>query len=169
MSSFATDRSHSAHAREAGIALLASVLLLLMLASIGLASLNVVERDQQVAGYLNRKAIALHAADAAVARALGSLAANPYVTPTVPATTMGDSTLYPHGQPSYRTDTTAADPIKKSGEPVALPGFSMSNQGGGGDEAAFSVQYWKIRVQGEAPGGSIARVEVLTGALISNQ
>jgi hypothetical protein len=163
MSQFALPSS-AARPREAGIALLASVLLLLMLASIGLAALNIVERDQQVAGYLNRKAIALHAADAAVARALGTLAATG--TPSVPNTTMGSSSLYPGGQPSYRTDTTAADPIKKAGK-GSLPGYQIGGAGGGA-EAPYSVQYWKIRVQGEAPGGSIARVEVLTGALVAN-
>ena len=150
--------------RESGIALLASVLLLLMLASIGLAALNVVERDQQVAGYLNRKAIALHAADAAVARALAAMYATG--TPAVPATTMGSSSLYPGGQPSYRTDTTAADPIKKAGK-GSLPGYQIGGAGGGA-QAPYSIQYWKIRVQGEAPGGSIARVEVLTGSLVAN-
>ena len=159
-------RSHVARPREAGIALLASVLLLLMLASIGLAALNVVERDQQVAGYLNRKAIALHAADAAIARALGTLAATG--TPSVPNTSMGSSSLYPGGQPSYRTDTTAADPIKKAGT-GSLPGYQLGGGAtGGGAVAPYSIQYWKIRVQGEAPGGSIARVEVLTGALVAN-
>ena len=155
--------SRLARPREAGIALLASVLLLLMLASIGLASLNVVERDQQVAGYLNRKAIALHAADAGIARALSEMAATG--TPSVPATSIGDAALYPYGQPSYRTDATAATPIEKSGK-GSLGGHTLNIGAGGG--AQFEVQYWKIRVQGEAPGGSIARVEVLTGALIAN-
>ncbi len=150
-----------AQPREAGIALLASVLLLLMLASIGLASLNVVERDQQVAGYLNRKAIALHAADAAIARALGTLSATG--TPAVPATTLGDASMYPGGQPSYRTDTTAPDPIDKAGQ-GPVPGMSLTPGVGGG----YAIQYWRIRVQGEAPGGSIARVEVVTGGLIAN-
>ena len=150
--------------REAGIALLASVLLLLMLASIGLASLNVVERDQQVAGYLNRKAIALHAADAGVARALAQLTVTG--TPTVPTTTIGDTTLYPGGQPSYRLDPTAATPVKKAGT-GGLPGYQL-NGGAGGAAAPYSIQYWKIRVQGDAPGGSVARVEVLTGALVAN-
>jgi len=163
MNAFLRSRSGSRDPREAGIALLASVLLLLMLASIGLASLNVVERDQQVAGYLNRKAMALHAADAAVSRALGALDATG--TPSVPATTMGDTTLYPHGQPSYRTDATAATPIEKAGK-GSLGGHTLNIGAGGG--AQFEVQYWKIRVQGEAPSGSIARVEVLTGALIAN-
>ena len=151
--------------REAGIALLASVLLLLMLASIGLAALNIVERDQQVAGYLNRKAIALHAADAAVSRALATMYSTG--TPAVPATTMGSSSLYPGGQPSYRTDTTAADPLHKMPGLGSLPGYQIGGAGGGA-QAPYSIQYWKIRVQGEAPGGSIARVEVLTGSLVAN-
>jgi hypothetical protein len=166
MSDFAL-RSRAARPREAGIALLASVLLLLMLASIGLAALNVVERDQQVAGYLNRKAIALHAADAAIARALGSLSATG--TPTVPVTNIGSSGLYPGGQPSYRTDTNPPaghTAIEKAGK-GSLPGYQLGGAGGG-SEAPYSVQYWRIRVQGEAPGGSIARVEVLTGALVAN-
>jgi hypothetical protein len=153
-----------ARPREAGMALLMAVLLLLMLATIGLASLNVVERDQQVAGYLNRKAMALHAADAAVSRALASMAITG--TPTVPAETTGDPALYPSGQPSYRPDPTAAAPIEKAGT-SGVPGMGLTG-GMGGTGAAYSVQYWKIRVQGEAPGGSIARVEVLTSALIAN-
>ncbi len=149
--------------REQGVALLASVLLLLMLASIGLASLNVVEKDQQVAGYLNRKAIALQAADAGVAKALETMDATG--TPTVPATTLGDSALYPGGRPSYRADPQSADPIEDVGVGPAL-GFGL--QIGSNAAPAFQVRYWKIRVQGEAPGGSIARVEVLTGSLVAN-
>jgi hypothetical protein len=157
-------QENPARPREAGIALLASVLLLLMLATIGLASLNVVERDQQVAGYLNRKAIALHAADAGVAAALANLYVNQ--VPSIPPTTMGDSSLYPTGQPSYRADTTAANPFQMAGT-GDVPGMGLTG-GMGGTGSAFSVQYWKIRVQGEAPGGSIARVEVLTMALTGN-
>lgn len=164
MSAFPRRISHSVRPREAGIALLASVLLLLMLASIGLASLNVVERDQQVAGYLNRKAIALHAADAGIARALSEMT-GPTGTPSVPATSMGDASLYPYGQPSYRTDPTAANPIEEAGK-GQLGGHTLNIGAGGG--AQFEVQYWKIRVQGEAPGGTVARVEVLTGAMIIN-
>ena len=78
---------------------------------------------------------------------------------------MGDATLYPHGQPSYRTDPTAADPIESRPAPAACGGYSI---GGAAAAPRAEVQYWKIRVQGEAPGGSIARVEVLTGALVAN-
>jgi len=163
MSDSASRMPHPARRSEAGVALLASVLLLLMLASIGLASLNVVERDQQVAGYLNRKAAALHAADAAVAKALETMDATG--TPSVPVTSLGDSTLYPQGQPSYRQDPQSANPIENVGTGNV---GGMGLQVGANGAAQFQVRYWKIRVQGEAPGGSIARVEVLTGSLIAN-
>ena len=148
---------------ERGVALLASVLLLLMLASIGMASLNVVEKDQQVAGYLNRKAIALQAADAAVAKALETL--DQTGTPTVPPATLGDPALYPAGQPSYRADPTTPDPIEDVGI-AHLGGFGI--QTGSNNSAQFQVRFWKIRVQGEAPGATVARVEVLTGSVVGN-
>jgi Tfp pilus assembly protein PilX len=157
------ERSPDLRRSERGVALLASVLLLLMLASIGMASLNVVEKDQQVAGYLNRKAIALQAADAAVAKALETL--DQTGTPTVPAATLGDTAMYPYGQPSYRADTTVADPIQDVG--VANLG-GMGLQIGANNSAQFLVRFWNIRVQGEAPGATIARVEVLTGSVVGN-
>lgn len=148
---------------EEGLALLATVLLLLMLTSLGMASLNVVERDQQVAGHMNRKAIALHAADAAVAKALETLQATG--TPSVPDTTLGDAALHPHGQPSFRLDPTVADPIEDIG--VGNVG-GMNLQIGSNAASQFQVQYWNLRVQGEAPGGTIARVQVVTGSLVAN-
>ena len=55
---------------ESGFALLMTVLILLMLTTLGLMSMNVVQSDQQVSNVLNRKKLALHAADAGVSRAL---------------------------------------------------------------------------------------------------
>lgn len=158
------DATSKQRKREQGLALLATVLLLLMLASLGLASLNVVERDQQVAGHMNRKAIALHAADAAVAKALETLQNTG--TPSVPVTTLGDPAMHPHGRPSYRLDPSVADPIDDIGE--GTPDEMALNVGGQGAGAAYQVQYWKLNVQGEAPGGTLARVEAVTGALVTN-
>lgn len=149
--------------REEGVALLATVLLLLMLASLGLASLNVVEHDQRVAGYLNRKAVALHAAEAGIAKALETLDATG--TPSVPPGSLGDPALYPGGRPSYRPDPLVADPITSPGTGT-LSGMGL--QVGSHSTPQYQVKYWKIRVQGEAPGGSVARVEVLTGSLVAN-
>jgi hypothetical protein len=85
--------------------------------------------------------------------------------PAVSNTTLGDAALYPQGQPSYREDQSVADPIESVGT-GNLEGMGLGI--GANASAQFQVQYWKIRVQGEAPGGSLARVEMLTGALVGN-
>ena len=149
--------------RQGGFALLLSVLLLLMLGSIGLAALDTVQRDQQTAGFTNRKRQALHAAEAGISRGLQTL--RDTGTPTVPTTTIGDTTMFPHGQPSFRTDTTETDPIESLGI-GAMPNMNLVIDQGG--TATFQMLFWKLNVEGNAPGGSISRVEVVTGQMVAN-
>ena len=149
--------------RRGGFALLLSVLLLLMLASIGFAALDTVQRDRQTAGYANRKRIALNAAEAAVARAQQTL--RDTGTPTVTYTTLGDTTMYPHGQPSYRTDPNEANPIQSIGV-GGMPGMNLVIDQNGAP--AYQIQYWRVQVQGDAPGGSEARVEIVSGSMYAN-
>jgi Tfp pilus assembly protein PilX len=149
--------------RRGGFALLLSVLLLLMLASIGFAALDTVQRDRQTAGYANRKRIALNAAEAAVARAQQTL--RDTGTPTVAYTQLGDTTMYPHGQPSYRTDPNEATPIQSIGV-GGMPGMNLVI--GQNGAPAYQIQYWRVQVQGDAPGGSMARLEIVSGALYAN-
>jgi type II secretory pathway pseudopilin PulG len=149
--------------RQGGFALLLAVLLLLMLASIGFAALDTVQRDQQTAGYANRKRQALNAAEAAIARAQQTL--RDTGTPSVPATTIGDTTMFPHGRPSFQTDPNEANPIQS----IGLGGMPGMNLVIGEDGAAtYQVQFWKIQVQGDAPGGTEARAEVVSGRLLAN-
>ena len=148
---------------EAGSALLVTVMLLLMLGLVGLAALNTTTRDQQVAGFQNRKRIALYAAEAGVAEALETLTTR--ATPGITTTTIGDSTLYPHGQPSYQPDPAFADPVEDLGS-APFPGMSL-NIGQGG-LPTYQMNYWRIHVEGRASGGSQARVEAVSGALIAN-
>jgi len=49
--------------RAGGSALLVTVMLLLMIGLVGLAALNTTMRDQQVAGFQNRKRVEAHEAD----------------------------------------------------------------------------------------------------------
>ena len=149
--------------REQGFALLMTVLILLLLTSLGFASLNIVGADQQVAGYLARKKLALQAADAGVAKALETLQTTG--TPTVPTTDLADSSVFPHGQPRFREDPNVTPAIDNLGL-GALPGFNLAIGQNGTPQ--FQVQYWKINVQGEAPGGTTARVEFATGNLVTN-
>ena len=159
-----TSATHSRRRREeGGFALLVTVLVLLLLLSLGFASLNVVETDQQVAGYQNRKKLALHAAEAGVAKALETLRTTG--TPTVTITQLGDTTIYPHGRPSYRLDPSVADPVEVIGA-AGLGGMNLALGQNGASQ--FQVQYWRIHVEGRAPGDTFSRLEVVTGSLLSN-
>ena len=155
--------AHRTQKRQGGFALLLAVLLLLMLASIGFAALDTVQRDRQTAGFANRKRIALNAAEAAVARAQQTL--RDTGTPSVPNTTLGDTTMFPHGQPSFRTDPDEANPIDNLGV-GGMPGMNLVIDQNGA--AAYQIAYWRMQVQGDAPGGSEARVEVVSGAMFAN-
>ena len=149
--------------RQQGFALLLSVVLLLLLAVLGFASLIAVSKDQQVAGFQNRRVIAFFAADAGAAKAMETLTT--LGTVSVPTTTLGDSTIFPHGQPSFRLDPTVADPIEGLGV-AAYPGMSL-NIGQGGTPA-YHLDYWRTRVQGDGPGGSVARIDMVSGVLVAN-
>ena len=149
--------------RQEGSILLIAVVLLLLLGLIGFAALDTVTRDQQVAGFQNRKKIAFFAAEAGMAEAFEKFTTSG--APSVTATSLGDSTIYPYGQPSYREDPSVTDPIYPVGT-AAMP-LSSANIGQGG-VPTYQISYWKIRVQGDAPGNSMARVEAVAGALIAN-
>ena len=148
---------------EGGFALLLTLMLLLMLASMAFAGLETVQRDQQVAGHLNRKLMALHAADAGLAKGMEMVSLNG--TLSVPTTQLGDSSLYPHGRPSYQADNSdgAAFEILGTG---GVPGFNLQPTQNGAPQ--FQMEYYRMRVQGNAPGGSTSRVEFAAGSIKAN-
>jgi hypothetical protein len=156
-------RRYRGYDAERGSALLFSTFILLLLGLFGLAALGTVTRDQQVAGFQKRKKLAFYAAEAGVAKALETLTTA--FAPAVPTTNVGDSSIFPHGQPSYRLDSSAADPIEPLGN-GAFPGMSL-NLGQGGTPT-YMLSYWRIRIEGRAPGGSVARIETVSGALLAN-
>jgi Tfp pilus assembly protein PilX len=149
--------------REGGSALLVTVMLLMMLGLVGLAALNTTTRDQQVAGFQNRKRMALYAADAGIAEAFERLTTTS--TPSVSTLNLGDTTLFPNGQPSYRPDPTVATPVKDLGN-APFPGMGL-NLGQGG-LPTYQINYWRLRVQGLAPGGTQAKLEAVSGSLTAN-
>ncbi len=149
--------------REAGFAILLTVLVLVILASLGLASLNTVQRDQQVAGVLNRKKMALHAADAAVAVAMQTAADTG--TPAVATASLADTGLFPYGQPTFSEDASDGDAVESLGF-GGMSGMNLRVDENGAPQ--FQLQFWRIRVQGDAPGGSTSRVEFATGVLFTN-
>jgi Tfp pilus assembly protein PilX len=148
---------------QRGFALLLTVMLLILLASLAFAGLDTVQRDQQVAGFLMRKRMSLHAADAGLAKAMETL--NQSGTPSIPNTPLADTGLFPHGQPSYGVDTTAAQAVQGLGV-GAVPGMNLQPTQNG--VPAYQMEYWRVRVQGNAPGGTVSRVEFATGSIKAN-
>jgi len=168
--------------RESGAALLVAVLLLAMLGVIGLASMETVTRDRQVAGFQNRARVALYAADAGVAHAVGIIRAQAQTLapggeaalnnfdPAFPGRggvamqALGSQFPAP-GSPSYGMDPNASDPnnlaapaqaIRYIGRGNPCPGWIMSGE-------TSAVQWreaiWDIRVVGSAPGGGDVAIQ----------
>jgi hypothetical protein len=154
--------------QQGGFALLLTVMFLLMLASMAFAGLETVQRDQQVAGHLNRKRMSLHAADAGLAKAMETLQLTG--TPAIPVTKLGDAALYPHGRPSFGPDTSNGPAVESlgTGPPSSSSGGGFNLQPTQNGTPQFQMEYFKIRVQGKAPGGSLTRLEFATSALQAN-
>lgn len=145
--------------REAGSALLVTMLLLVLMGMIGLASLDTVMRDRQVAGFQNQAQTALYAADAGVAESLDitrtevvgtALAPGDCLETTLPTTSLG-------GGVSYRTDPSA--PVDEicmlaSADPCAELDASIEM-----GQPIYLYTVWNVRVQGNAAGGATSRVQ----------
>ena len=152
--------------RNGGMALFVTVLMLVFMTAIALASLDTVSVDRQVAGLQNRSRNAFYAAEAAVAEAR-SLVRNVSNRAAVPAfydestpKLLADLSLYDREarQPRFYGDPDIPDPpIRYVGEAAGQggEGFSLSVRG-----QRLSSTLWQINVVGEAPGGSKMRLEV---------
>lgn len=144
---------------EHGAALLVTMLILIALALLGVTTLNAVMGDQQVSGYQTRGRVAFHAAEAGLSAAMANI--DGVGTPTIPSASLGDAVIYPYGQPSYGPDPDAAPAVDDLGWRNASE-MNIRTRGNG---PRYIVQYWKLNVVGNAPGGSTSRVEAATGVL----
>ncbi len=148
--------------RNEGSALLVAVMMLVLMGLIGIAALDTMTKDRQVAGYQQRARLAYYAADAGAAAALDIVSAAKsasWVAPALPTTPLGDAVIYPYGQPSYAPDPTVANAVAfwKAGHAVG-DGNSLG-AGSGGPTLINTL--WKIRVLGQTPDGGTAVVEVV--------
>jgi hypothetical protein len=156
--------------RESGSALIITVLVMLLLGAIGISALDTVMRDQQVAGYQNRSSTAFYAAEAGVAQAKDLVRRNvlsgtekltfaDYATPV----SIGDSSLYPEGQPVYYGSPKAGeDPVESMDESLKVAGAAGSDMRQGMGPRWNNFALWKIRVAGQTPDGAVSRIEVVT-------
>lgn len=145
--------------REGGAALLMSMLMLVLMGMIGIASLDTVMRDRQVAGFQSLSQTALYAADAGVSEGLdivrreivgAALAPGDCLPTQVPATALANGS-------SYAPDATAPVPticMLASAEPCAEIDASIE-QG----QPIYLYTVWNVRVQGSAPAGATARIQ----------
>ena len=157
-------RTHAANGREAGSALVVTVLLLVLLGVIGVAALDTVARDQQVAGFLNRNRLAFYAAEGGVADAKDRLRAVFSVDASVPFPTaaapvqVGDTALFPYGQPRYFGDPAAPAGVQYMSQGALDVASGMDLREGG--EQWFNT-LWRVQVQGQTPDGANSRIDVM--------
>lgn len=157
--------------QEGGVALIVTVLLLVLITVMGFAALDTVTRDQQVAGFQNRSRLAFYAAEAGVAEAKNALRAIFSTDQTVafPDETgpvaIGDTALFPSGQPVYY-----GDPAATGGGVVNVPGSTLSIVGEDAriGEEGFENTLWRIRVVGSTPDGVTSRLDVLATRKLGN-
>lgn len=146
--------------REDGSALLVAVLLLVFMGLIGLAAMDTVTRDREVAGFTKRTRIAFYAAEAGAHVGLDLISSNPnkFNPPVISTTNLGQAADYPNSnQPQYTADTVNSP----CGGAVCFVREVPKRQGdslGGGTQGRM-VAYWQVNAQGNGPNGGQARVE----------
>lgn len=144
--------------RQRGSALLVTVLMMVLLGMLGLAALDTVTSDQQVAGFQNRARTAFYAAEAGLAQAqqvlLGVIADTE--TPPLPGAQLGDAALYPYGRPSFGADPDFATPIRAVGTRLDLAGGNLR-----GGRPLSTVTLWQVNVRGQTPDGASSRIEAV--------
>lgn len=145
---------YSGSKRDEGSALLVAVLMLVMMGAIGLAGLDAVSKDRQTAGYQGRKRIAFYAAEAGLAEAREAMRNGG--VPSVSTTTVGDSGIFPYGLPTYQPEEVADLGT------TAVPGFQLRTSGNG---PTYQLHFFRVRVRGEEPGGTAARVEMVANTI----
>jgi hypothetical protein len=149
-----------------------TMLVLALVAIIGLASMESVTRDRQVAGYQSRSRVALYAAEAGVATALGIIRRDSqWLADGGTAALVGFSPAFPDASnkrelgsdpvpPSFHGDPDATKTIRYvgSGDPCWAddPDAVMSLELGG---VQWRDALWEVRTVGEAVGGTRSRIQ----------
>ncbi len=145
--------------RERGIALITVMMILALIATLAISSMETVMRDNQIAAVQMRNRVAFQAAEAGLAVALASMTTS--TAPTLVQTDIGVVGDYPMGQPSFQLDPSVATPIENLGS-QPMPGMGLNIDGNG---PKFQLQMWKIHVEGSEPRGMTARIEAATAVL----
>ena len=154
----------SEHRRERGSALLVAVLMLALMGIIGIASLETVARDRQVAGFGNLAQSALYAADAGIAESLdllrqeivgAALTQGDCLTADIMDEDILDRTL--PNSAYFEADPSApglADICMLAAATPCAEIDASIEQG----QPIYLYTVWNVRAQGVAPGGATSRI-----------
>jgi len=151
---------------ERGAALLVAVLMLVLMGMLGLAALDTVTQDRQVAGFQTRARAAFYAAEAGVgtSKNLVRTAGERTVVPVLPTTSLGDTATYPYGRPSFTGDPDFASPVRyvRDGAPWSQGGDLRV-----GKQKLVNT-LWQANVRGDTPDGASARLEAMLSKLLAS-
>ncbi len=141
----------TSHRGEAGAALLVAVMMLVLMGLIGLAALDTVTEDRQIAGFQNRARAAFYAAEAGIgtSKNLVRTAGERTSVPVLATTSLGDAAAYPHGAPSFSGDPDFANPVR-----YVRDGAPWSE---GGDLRVGKQKLVQHALAGERPGADPRR------------
>jgi hypothetical protein len=158
-------RAQKLNRQREGSALLVAVMMLMLMGLIGIAALDTMTKDRQVAGFQQRARLAFYAADAGVAQGLNLVLAAPSrnFVPAFPAVPLGDAVIYPNGQPAFRGDPLVPNPVvyaQRDGGPVQGMNLQVPVQ--------FVNTLWEIRVQGQTPDGGTSNLEAMATKMLDN-
>ncbi len=159
--------------RQDGVALLLVVLMLSLMGLIGLSSLDSAMRNRQVVGQQDRAQTSVYAADAGLADSLDIIRTEIVQQSLSPGdcmeTSLDSLPLYDANDSDndrtlsngavYRADPTAPDNkicMRASADPCDQLDASIEM-----GQAVFLYTLWDVRVEGEANGGSKARVQAV--------
>ncbi len=161
--------------RESGSAIFVAVLLLVLMGALGLAAMETVTRDRQIAGWQNRSRAAFYAAEAGAAqgRSLVRTVGSRGDTPALPATNLGDAALYDREAqlPQFFADPAFPTPIRWTQDGGVAGGMNL------GSKTKYVNTLWQINVVGQSPNalgigaasqGSTARLEVVETKVLAS-
>jgi hypothetical protein len=152
--------------REEGAALLVAVMMMVLMGMIGLAALETVTQDRQIAGFQTRARAAFYAAEAGVGNSknLVRTAGERTSIPALATTSLGDTATYPYGRPSFTGDPDFANPVRyvRDGTPWAAGGdLRVGRQ-------RLVNTLWQANVEGDTPDGATARLEAMLSKLLAS-
>lgn len=154
-----------------------AVMILVVMGFMGLAALDNVSKDREIAGHQNRSMSALYAAEAGLAHARQLVGDNDVVDerddlPAFPTqgapTVLGDAALYDRefSQPRYygTQGVTAIEYADKDMPAGKKAGMDIRQ----GKKGKLSYSLWRIQVTGESADGSQANLEAIEMRLLSS-